>query len=295
MPVVRLALVLVLLAALSPARAQTTPWDGLPQIIDALAAQHPEATVAVAVRAADGRRYDRLAGRSFHAASTMKVALMVEAYRRDADGSLPLATRLPVHNTFRSLADGSPFAVSADSDEAIYKRLGDSLSVRDLVERAITISSNLATNLLVEALSAEAVQATVERLGAAGLEVRRGVDDLRAFEAGLSNRTTAAALAALLEALRDGRAVSPEADAAMRDVLARQTFRDMIPAGLPADVRVAHKTGTISRVNHDAGIVYPPGAPPYVLVILTEGLADEAVSSRLGAAISAAVYAALAP
>ena len=122
------------------------------------------------------------------------------------------------------------------------------------------------------------------------MRVLRGVEDLKAFEAGLSNRTTAAALATLLEAIRDGRAVSPDADAAMRDVLDDQRFNEMIPAGLPDGTRVAHKTGEITEIHHDAAIVYPEGETPYVLVVLTEGLADKDESARLGAEISRAVY-----
>ncbi len=167
------------------------------------------------------------------------------------------------------------------------------MTFRDLTERAITTSSNLATNLLVDRLTADSVRATMDRLGAPGLRVLRGVEDLKAFEAGLSNSTTAKALATVLAALRDGRAVSPRADAEMVEILARQDFNEMIPAGLPAGTRVAHKTGWITEIHHDAAIVYPERGAPYVLVVLTAGLADRAESARLGAEVARAVHAAL--
>ena len=269
----------------------------LPDSIDAIVGRYPGATVAVAVhRDADGGRgygYHRDGDRDFHAASTMKVPVMIEAFRQVEAGRRAWDDPVRVENRFRSIVDGSEYAIEDDSDDALYALQGTDLTLRNLTERAITTSSNLATNLLIGLVTADSVQATVDRLGAPGMRVLRGVEDLKAFEAGLSNRTTANALATLLRAVRDGRAVSPEADAAMVDVLDDQAFNEMIPAGLPAGTRVAHKTGWITEVHHDAAIVYPEGSAPYVLVILTEGLADRGASSRLGAEIAAAVHAAL--
>jgi hypothetical protein len=133
----------------------------------------------------------------------------------------------------------------------------------------ITKSSNLATNLLIDRLGVESIQATVERLGGAGMVVRRKLEDGKAYARGLNNTTTARGLAALMEALATGRAVSPAASRDMVEILKRQYFRDGIPAGLPSGTVVANKTGGISTVNHDAAIVYGPR--PYVLVVLVRG------------------------
>lgn len=265
----------------------------LAEAVEGVLARYPSATVAVVVRRAapgDTVAYARNADWPFHAASTMKVPVMIEAFRQVEAGRRAWADLVRVENRFRSIVDGSEYAITDDSDDALYEALGQDVPFRDLVERAITTSSNLATNLLIDRLTADSVQATAVRLGAPGMRVLRGVEDLKAFEAGLSNRTTAAALAALMEALRDGRAVSPAADAAMLDVLDDQAFNEMIPADLPDGTRVAHKTGEITEIHHDAAIVYPERAAPYVLVILTEGLADKAESARLGAEVSRAVY-----
>jgi beta-lactamase class A len=122
------------------------------------------------------------------------------------------------------------------------------------------------------------------------MQTLRGVEDLKAFEQGLSNRATSKDLARLMTHLMNGTAVSRQADASMRQILFDQRFNDMIPAGLPPDVKVAHKTGQITRINHDAAIVYPPNAEPYVLVILIEGVDDHAVSAALGARIAGQVH-----
>jgi beta-lactamase class A len=227
----------------------------------------------------------------------MKVPVMIEVYRQADLGRFSLDDSIQVVNAFRSIVDGSPYSMDLgeDSDESIYEQIGRPMSIRDLVYQMITVSSNLATNLLIDYVSADSVQATSERLGTARMQTLRGVEDLKAYERGLSNRATAADLATLLDALRRGTAVSPDADRAMVGVLLDQQFNTLIPAGLPGDVRVAHKTGSITEIHHDAAIVYPLDGPPYVLVVLTEGIADEAVSAALAADIAAAVHAAIRP
>jgi beta-lactamase class A len=289
---------LVLLGACHTAQPPPQPVQSLEATLQTLIARHPEATVAVAVRDPDGgHRLDLLSDRLFHAASTMKVPVMIEVYRQADLGRFSLDDSIQVVNAFRSIVDGSPYSMDLgeDSDESIYEQIGRPMSIRDLVYQMITVSSNLATNLLIDYVSADSVQATSERLGTARMQTLRGVEDIKAYERGLSNRATAADLATLLDALRRGTAVSPDADRAMVGVLLDQQFNTLIPAGLPGDVRVAHKTGSITEIHHDAAIVYPLDGPPYVLVVLTEGIADEAVSAALAADIAAAVHAAIRP
>ena len=252
------------------------------------------AEVAVAYETLDGR--DRLAidaDRIFHAASTMKVPVMIELYRQAKAGTLSLGDPIPVTNRFRSIVDGSPYALSEedDSDREVYTAAGRTLTLGQLCEAMITVSSNLATNLLIEKLGVENIRRTVTRLGAdagGGMQVLRGVEDGKAFEKGLNNTTTARGLLTLLLKLAHGQAVDRPSDAAMIEILERQRFNDGIPAGLPAGVAVAHKTGDITRINHDAGIVY--ASRPYVLVVLVRGIADKKESSALIARISRTVY-----
>ena len=266
----------------------------LEQQIEAVISEYPAATVAVSIRDASTQTtLDLLPDRSFHAASTMKVPVQIEAWRRVRDTDLSMDSTLEVKNSFRSIVDGTLYSIEDDSDDAIYKRLGERMTISELIYQMITVSSNLATNLLIDFLGADSVQQTVDSLGAPQMKVLRGVEDLKAFERNLSNTTTAPALATLLEAVRQGQAVGPAADSSMVAVLLQQAFNEMIPAGLPPDVRVAHKTGQITRIHHDAAIIYPPNAPPYVVVILIEGLDDDSESAALGAAITRTVHAAL--
>ena len=249
------------------------------------------AEVAVAMRTLDGRRELLIdPDKAFHAASTMKVPVMIELFRQAEAGTLSLDDRLPVRNEFHSIVDGSVYQLSVgdDSDAEVYRNIGQTMTLRDLCEAMITVSSNFAANLLIERVGAANVRRTVHRLGADGMVVLRGVEDQKAFDKGMNNETTARALDVLLTAIAEGKAVSARADAEMVAILKRQKFHDAIPAGLPEGTAVAHKTGNITRIHHDAAIVYGPR--PYVLVVLVRGIEDTKVSGPLIASISREVW-----
>jgi beta-lactamase class A len=248
------------------------------------------AEVAVAFRTLDGRQeWFVRENDPFHAASTMKVPVMIELFRQADAGLLALDGPVTVVNEFKSLADGSPFSLGADSDSEpdLYKAVGETRTYRELCDLMIDVSSNLATNILIERLGVENVRATTEALGAGGMVVRRGVEDNVAYRAGMNNTTTARALLVLLEGIATGKAVSPEASRQMVAVLERQHFSDGIPAGLPPGTVVAHKTGSITRIQHDAAIVF--GDRPYVLVVLVRGMDDEKQGNALIADIARAI------
>jgi len=255
-----------------------------------------KADVAVAMRTLDGRDEVLIDPDGvFHAASTMKVPVMIELFKQAKAGTLTLDEALPIRNQFHSIVDGSVYALSDgdDSDKAVYAAVGRTMTLRQLCEAMITVSSNFAANLLIERLGARAIQQTVDGLGAGGMRVLRGVEDQKAFDKGLNNSTTARGLLTLFDRLAHGTAVDRTADAAMVEILERQAFNDGIPAGLPGGVRVAHKTGTITRIHHDAGIVFAPR--PYVLVVLTRGFESEKASDLVIAQLSRLTFAATQP
>jgi len=268
--------------------------DSLRVRIESRIAAVPGASVGVAFR--DLTRGDTLfigADERFHAASTMKVPVMIELFRRIDRHALSLDRRIPLKNEFKSIVDGSPYSLNAsdDSDSLVYSWVGTSVSIHDLLEHMITRSSNLATNTLIDIVGAAAANATAHSLGAKDIQVLRGVEDGKAFAAGMNNMTTARDLAMLMSAIETGAAASRVSTDSMRAVLLRQEFNDEIPAGLPPGTRVAHKTGQITGHLHDAAIVYPSGRTPYVLVVLTRGIDDEKVARSLIADISRLVYA----
>jgi beta-lactamase class A len=232
------------------------------------------------------------ADRWFHGASTIKVAILLAVYGEIDSGRLAPQSRLHVRNRFLSAYDGSPFRVLADrdADSEVHAAIGKTMRVNELALHMIATSSNLATNLLLDLIGLEAVQRTIDRFGLTGLDVKRGVEDEKAFDRDIVNRVTANGLVALLGLIAEERAYSPELSREMLAILHQQEFKKGIPARLPRDVRVAHKTGDISTVAHDAGVVYAPGRKPYVVAILTEWAADAGSRSPTIAALSHAVY-----
>jgi len=231
----------------------------------------------------------------YHAASTMKVGVLIELGRRIDAGELHWNDSLPLRNQFASIVDGSSYTLDpgSDSDSTVYAALGSRWTLRQLATRMIVRSSNLATNLLVEQLGAPRITATIRRLGADSMVVLRGVEDGKAYEKGLNNTTTARDLAILLEAIAQGRAVSKDTGAELLNILEAQEFNDGIPAGLPPGTRVAHKTGEITATWHDAALVYPEDGKPYTLVVLTRGVRERGRGVALQADLARLAHAAV--
>lgn len=275
------------------AASQTGNLSTLRAEIETRVAGAPGAVVGVAYAdLASGDTLHINSDSTFHAASTMKVPVMIELFRQAGNGGFSLGQGLMIVNRFASIVDGSGYSldVGSDSDSSLYRLNGQRVRVDSLLKLMITRSSNLATNTLITLVGAERVTASMRALGAGQIMVRRGVEDQKAFDAKLNNTTTARDLAIIMRAIEEGSAADASATRAMREILLAQEFNEKIPSGVPAGVRVAHKTGEITAHSHDAAIVYPPGRRPYILVVLTRGLSDGDQSSRLIGDISRMVY-----
>ena len=274
--------------------AVQTPDTGLAARISARIAAAPASAVGVYFRDLTTKDSVLVNARlRFHAASTMKVPVMIQLFRdRDAH-RLSLDDSIAVTNVFKSIVDSSPYELDKtdDSDSTLYLRVGGRASIRELVELMETVSSNLATNLLIARVGAPQANATAHHLGADSILVLRGVEDGKAYRAGRNNTTTARDLGVLMAAIAQSRAASPAACREMLEILGRQHFKEGIPAGLPAGMQVYHKTGWIGKVvYHDAAIVELPGGRRYVLVVLTGGIEKDEDSYKVVSDISQMVY-----
>jgi beta-lactamase class A len=252
------------------------------------------ADVAVYFKTLDGKAQWSVRGDDvFHAASTMKIPVMIELFHQVQDGKVKLTDTLVIKDEFHSIVDGSRYMLNAsdDSEGELYKAEGQKRTLRELCELMITASSNLATNLLIEKLDVENIRATVRGLGAYGMNVVRGVEDDKAFQKGLNNTTTARGLGNLLQAIAEGKAVDAASSNEMVAILEWQKFNEGIPAGLPKGIPVAHKTGEITKIHHDAAIVF--AKRPFILVILVRGLSEKKDSAALMADISRSLYEAI--
>ncbi|MFY9820872.1 MAG: serine hydrolase [Thermoanaerobaculia bacterium] len=229
---------------------------------------------------------------AFHAASTMKLPVMMALFQAIDSGAQRLSEPIAVHNQFQSLVDASTFTLDPkdDSDPDLYQAVGSTRTLEELIRRMIVRSSNLATNILIERVGASSATDLLRGLGAYQMKVLRGVEDEKAFQAGLNNTTSAKDLAILLTTLAQGGSFSPASNAKMIEILEQQELNEKIPAYLPKGTPIAHKTGDITGVHHDAAIVFPPGEPPYVLVVLTGGFRDEKQANQVIAEISRVVW-----
>jgi len=229
---------------------------------------------------------------TFHAASTMKTPVLIEVYKQAAAGRFSLSDSIMVKNEFHSIVDSSVFTLNSedDSEKNLYGQVGTKRTIYDLVYDMIIMSSNLATNIVIELVGAQQVTQTMRDMGASRIQVLRGVEDNKAYQQGLSNTTTANDLLLIFEQIALGKAVDPASSQAMTKILLDQQFNEVIPAKLPKDVKVAHKTGNITGVQHDSGIVFLPDGRKYVLVLLSKGLKDEKAGIAAMADVSEMIY-----
>ncbi len=254
----------------------------------------PRAAVAV-YDYESGEEVGYAADTYFHAASTIKLAILLVVFKAAESGRLKLDDLLHVRNRFLSVADGQPFRLERgrDADEETYQRIGRNMRVEQLLRQMITVSSNLATNLLLNYVGLDWAQNAINDAGIEGVQLKRGVEDTAAHEKGINNEVTASGLVKILRVIQDATWIGPDSRDRILKILFDQKFNAMIPKKLPSGVRVAHKTGEISTCCHDAGLIFYEDRKPYALAILTEVAPDKSIQHGPVADISEAVFAAL--
>lgn len=228
----------------------------------------------------------------FHAASTMKTPVMIEVFKQAKEGKFSLGDSFIIKNQFKSIVDSSLYSLDStdDSESEIYRHIGEKRSLYDLMYQMIIASSNLSTNIVIGLVGAKNVTQTMRELGAEKINILRGVEDNKAYELGLNNTTTAYDLMVIFEKIAEGKAVDKKSSKAMVQILLQQEHNDIIPANLPKDVKVAHKTGSITGVHHDSGIVFLDDGKKYALVLLSKNLENETSAVKAMAKVSRMIY-----
>ena len=229
---------------------------------------------------------------NFHAASTMKTPVMIEVFKQAKAGKFKLTDSILVKNEFKSIVDGSLYRldISDDSGDGMYKKIGQKMTIYELTYQMIIVSSNLATNILIDLVDAKNANASMRKLGANDIQVLRGVEDQKAFDKGLSNSVTAYDLMLIFEKIAQNKVINKKSCDEMRKILFDQKFNEIIPANLPKYVKVAHKTGSITGVQHDSGIIYLPDGQKYVLVLLSKKLKNTDAGVKVLAEVSEMIY-----
>ena len=256
-------------------------------------AKQPTGTFAVAFKnLSTGQEFLMNAHESFHAASTMKTPILIETFKQAAEHKFSLNDSILIENKFTSIVDGGTFSVDSadDSEKDLYTRVGTKLPIKDLLFRMITESSNFATDLIVELVGAKNANQTMHKIGAKDIKVLRGVEDNKAYNLGMNNTVTANDLMVIFQHIANGTVVNKKACDAMIDILMHQHFKEKIAGKLPADVKTATKSGSITKVSHDSGIVFLPDGRKYVIVLLSRGIEDEKAADETLATVSRIIY-----
>ncbi len=214
-----------------------------------------------------GRALDLNAERRFPSASVIKVPIMVELMAQAHAGRLRLSERVVLQDAVKVPGSGVLSMLHA----------GLELTLEDLAHLMITVSDNTASNLLIERLGCEAINRRLAEYGCTQTRLGRRFYDFEARDRGLDNWAASGELADLLVRIEERRAVSPDACERMLAILRKQQFDGRIPRLLPPDTPVANKTGSISGVNHDIGIIYAP-AGPLALAVLTQDIDSAAAA-----------------
>ena len=256
-------------------------------------AKQPTGTFAVAFEdLSTGEQFLINAHESFHAASTIKTAFLIETFKQASEHKFSLSDSILIHNDFKSIVDGSIYHLDStdDSEKDLYRRIGEKETIYNLLYRMITESSNFSTNLIVDLVSAKNANQTMRSIGAKDIQALRGVEDNKAYDLGMNNKVTAYDLMIIFDHLAKGNVVNKKACKEMINILMHQQLREKIPAKLPADVKIANKTGSIDKISHDSGIVFLPDGRKYVVVLLSRGVEDEKSVNETLADVSRIIY-----
>ena len=264
--------------------------------LETFLSQFKEQTVSISVYDLETEKEINIhADELMHPASTMKVPVMMEIFRQVQAGIFSLDDKIEIYNSFQSIVDGSDFHLDIvdDSEKTLYPRLGEKETIRELNRLMITWSSNLATNILMDKVGTKNIDTFIKELGIKDVNVIREIEDNKAYRLNMNNTFSARGTTQMMKLIAEGKVISKEASDEMIQVMLGQEFNESIPALLPKDVSVAHKTGWTGEFFHDTGIVFPPSRKPYAITLFTNGFPenDENQAHNCMAEISKLIYA----
>jgi beta-lactamase class A len=276
-----MTIVFVAVACTTPTYAMElpAPLAQLKQDARRLAARLPAPSALEVVDLSTGYHTGINAGASMPAASTIKIPVMVEVFAQLQSGRFDLARRVVLRASDKDYGSGDLCDASP----------GTSYSIKDLVEKMIDISDNTATNMLIRLVGRSRINRSMLALG---LEHTRLTDDIRTDGWGVRRqlRTSAADLVRLLALMARRQLIDEWSSNEMISVLENDQINTLLPAPLPDNVPIAHKTGSFFDTLNDAGIVYADNAP-YAIAVMTTELPSQDLGRAFIHSISKLAYA----
>jgi beta-lactamase class A len=227
--------------------------------------QHLDGVMGVAIEdLTTGDQFFLHENEVFAQASSIKIAVLAELYRQAQQGKLKL-TDLYTVQASDLVADSN---IMGGLTPGVTR-----VTLRDLATMMVAVSDNSATNVLIDRVGTENVNAMLDSLGLSHTRLRRKMMDLDAAKHGRENISTPREMMTLLAALYRGKVLNKEMESDFFTMLS--TGKDSwIPRDLPADLKVANKPGELEAVRNDSGIVFVEGRP-YVICVMTAYLESE--------------------
>ena len=256
-----------------PTEKQTVLWMKLEKsILDIDRGLDGVMGVAI-VDLTDGHKYLLRANDVYPQASSIKICVLAELYRQAQQGKLKLTDLYTVN------------AADLVQDSDIMGGLTPGvtqITLRDLATMMVAVSDNSATNVLIDRVGMDNVNAFLKAQGLRDTRLRRKMMDLKAAAEGRENVSTPNEMLNLLQALYRDEILNQEMTADFFKVLS--THKDSwIPRNLPDDLRIADKPGALEGVRNDSGVIFVDKRP-YVLCVMTTYLhrerdGEEAISN----------------
>jgi beta-lactamase class A len=264
-------LTLLLATALAQTAPSSTPADKHKVLWQKLEAsihdvdQHLDGVMGVAIEdLTTGDHFLLRENEVFAQASSIKITVLANLYLQAQQGKLKLTDLYTVQS----------FDLVPDSDIMGGLTPGVTrITLRDLATMMVAVSDNSATNVLIDRVGMDNVNAMLDSLSLPHTRLRRKMMDLQAAKEGRENISTPGEMMTLLEVIYRGKVLNKESAADFFKVLSTNK-NSWIPRDLPADVRIANKPGALEGVRNDSGIVFVEGRP-YVICVMTSFLSNE--------------------
>ncbi len=261
-------------------------WKKLEKRVEEIAARLDGVMGVAILDLTDGRTLLRNAERVFPAASSIKIAILLELYRQDEQARSGAKGKAKLDDIYTF----DPKDLIGDSQIMAGLTPGVTrVTNRDLAQFMVAVSDNAATNVLIDRVGMQNVNATMRSLGLMKTMLRRKMMDIAAARRGDENVATPQEMARLLELIYKGKALNKELTDQLIKQLKTLKKDSFLSYELPAGVELADKSGILDGVRNDSGIVFAQNRP-FAISVMTAYDRDEKAAERAISEVALKAY-----